>query len=225
MDPEYTANTPSSSISNPDHSSYAGSLFIISAPSGAGKSSLVKALLAQDNGVDVSVSYTTRTPRSGEQEGLDYHFIDEPTFKIWLAEEKFLEHAYVHGNWYGTSKPWVEAKIAQGKDVLLEIDWQGALQMMQKLPHAVSIFILPPSIEELERRLRGRATDAENIIIKRLAAATEEIAQAHHYNFIIINDDFKIALEQLKSIVSAARCRFLQQRKRHHVKFLNFQLN
>jgi guanylate kinase len=225
MDAAPPIDTPNSLSNHVGNLNYAGTLFILSAPSGAGKSSLVKALLAQDSDVEVSVSYTTRQPRPGEQEGLDYHFIDETTFKAWLNQNNFLEHAHVHGNWYGTSKPWVEAKMAQGKDVLLEIDWQGALQIMQQVPQAVSIFILPPSFRELERRLRDRATDAENTIIKRLAAATEEIAQAPRYNFIIVNDDFKIALEQLKSVVCAARCRYLQQRKRHHGKFLNFQLN
>lgn len=203
---------------------YAGSLFIVSAPSGAGKSSLVKALLAEVSGIGLSISSTTRPARPGEQDGVDYHFIGVPQFEHLREEGGFLEWAHVHGNYYGTSKAWVESQMAADRDVLLEIDWQGAEQLVRKVPNVVSIFILPPSMEELERRLRGRGTDAEEVILKRLGAAQLEIEQARRFDYVILNDDFDQALLELKSIVVAARCRFNQQMARHGQQLKNIGL-
>ncbi len=203
---------------------YAGSLYIVSAPSGAGKSSLVKALLAQDTGIGLSISHTTRAPRPGEEDGREYHFVSTETFLAMKAANGFLEHAHVHGNWYGTSKAWVASQMQQDRDVLLEIDWQGAKQVMGLVPEGVSIFILPPSMDELERRLRGRGTDSEEVIARRLDAAGQELAQAPGYDYLILNDDFKIALEELKCVVTASRCRFAQQRARHKQQFSNFNI-
>ncbi|WP_370262191.1 guanylate kinase [Limnobacter sp.] len=194
---------------------YAGSLFIVSAPSGAGKSSLVKALLAEVDGIGLSISNTTRKARPGEVDGRDYHFISQPDFEALRDQDGFLEWAHVHGNYYGTSRAWVQSQMAQDRDVLLEIDWQGAEQVVRKVPNVVSIFILPPSMEELEKRLRGRGTDSEEVILKRLGAAQLEIEQARRFDYVILNDDFSTALLELKSIVLASRCRFNQQMARH----------
>ncbi len=202
--------------------SYAGSLYIISAPSGAGKSTLVKSLLAEDRDIRLSVSHTTRAPRAGERNGEHYHFTDVTTFSAMKDQGDFLEYAHVHGNWYGTSRKFIEQQMAADQDVLLEIDWQGARQVMKLLPEAVSIFILPPSLTELERRLRGRGTDSEEVIARRMAAAGQELAQAPQYDFVIINDDFQTALQGLKSVISSARCRFAQQRARHTPQFEEF---
>lgn len=202
--------------------SYAGSLFIISAPSGAGKSTLVRALLAEDPDIRLSVSHTTRTPRAGERDGEHYHFTDVDSFTAIKDQGDFLEYAHVHGNWYGTSRRWIEQQMSIDQDVLLEIDWQGARQVMKLLPDAVSVFILPPSLTELERRLRGRGTDPEAVIARRMAAAGQELAQAPQYDFVIINDDFQTALQALKSVISSARCRFAQQRARHTPQFQEF---
>lgn len=196
-------------------SNYSGSLFIVSAPSGAGKSSLVKALLAEVDGIGLSISNTTRTARPGEKDGVDYHFITEQQFENIRENDGFLEWAHVHGNYYGTSRQWVNSQMASDRDVLLEIDWQGAEQVVRKVDNVVSIFILPPSMEELERRLRGRGTDAESVILKRLGAAQLEIEQARRFDYVILNDDFEQALLELKSIVYASRCRFSQQMARH----------
>lgn len=203
-------------------SAYAGSLYIISAPSGAGKSSLVRSLLTEDRNIRLSVSHTTRPPRSGETDGQDYHFISTDTFLAMKDQGDFLEHAHVHGNWYGTSRLWIAQQMAADQDVLLEIDWQGAKQVMKMLPDTVSVFILPPSMAELEKRLRGRGTDSEEVISRRLAAAGQELAQAPSYDFVVVNDDFKTALEELKSVISSARCRFAQQRVRHISQFEQF---
>ena len=203
-------------------SAYAGSLYIVSAPSGAGKSSLIRSLLSDDRDIRLSVSHTTRAPRPGEIDGEHYHFIDVATFTAMKDQGDFLEHAHVHGNWYGTSRSWIEQQMAADQDVLLEIDWQGARQVMNMLPDAVSVFILPPSFTELERRLRGRGTDPEDVITRRLAAAGNELAQAPQYDFVIINDDFQTALQALKSVISSARCRFAQQRARHTRQFVEF---
>lgn len=194
---------------------YSGSLFIVSAPSGAGKSSLVKALLAEVQGVGLSISNTTRKARTGEVDGKDYHFISQTEFETIRDEEGFLEWAHVHGNYYGTSRSWVENQMAIDRDVLLEIDWQGAEQVVRKVDNVVSIFILPPSMEELEKRLRGRGTDSEEVILKRMGAAQQEIEQARRFDYVILNDDFTQALLELKSIVFASRCRFNQQMARH----------
>jgi guanylate kinase len=195
--------------------SYSGSLFIVSAPSGAGKSSLVKALLAEVQGIGLSISNTTRKARPGETDGKDYHFISEHEFDALRERDGFLEWAHVHGNYYGTSRAWVEGQMAIDRDVLLEIDWQGAEQVVRKVDNVVSIFILPPSMEELEKRLRGRGTDSEEVILKRMGAAQLEIEQARRFDYVILNDDFTQALLELKSIVFASRCRFNQQMARH----------
>ena len=196
-------------------SQYSGSLFIVSAPSGAGKSSLVKALLSEVQGIGLSISNTTRKARTGEVDGKDYHFVSQASFEAIRDEDGFLEWAHVHGNYYGTSRAWVEGQMCIDRDVLLEIDWQGAQQVVQKVDSVVSIFILPPSIEELEKRLRGRGTDTEEVILKRMGAAQLEIEQARSFDYVILNDDFTQALLDLKSIVFASRCRFNQQMARH----------
>ena len=192
-----------------------GCVFVVAAPSGAGKSSLVKALLTQESGVNLSVSYTTRAPRPGEVHGREYFFTDKQDFLQRQASGEFLESALVHGNHYGTSRITIEEQIAKGEDVLLEIDWQGAQLVRQQFPEAVGIFILPPSMQALEERLINRGQDAENVIARRLQAAAGEIAHAPEFEYVIINEHFEIALAELASIVKASRCRFLQQATRH----------
>lgn len=188
----------------PDHPK-TGTLFIVAAPSGAGKSTLVNALLAREPGIVLSISHTTRSPRPGESEGKHYHFTDRATFEREVAAGEFLEHAEVFGNFYGTSRGAVDPILQSGRDVLLEIDWQGAKQVRAVEPGCVSIFILPPSRTELERRLRARATDSEATIERRLAASREEISHAHEFDCVIVNDDFEVALSQLQAIVDAVR--------------------
>jgi guanylate kinase len=192
-----------------------GSLIIVSAPSGAGKTSLVSALLAADPLVRKSTSYTTRAPRPGEQNGRHYHFIDPAEFEHMRARGDLLENALVHGNQYGTSRQTVESDCAAGSDVLLEIDWQGAAQVRKLKPDAVAIFVLPPSLEALEKRLRGRAQDSPEVIAARLAAARGEISHAGEFDYVIINDDFDRAAQDLISIVRAERLRLPRQRVRH----------
>ena len=185
-----------------------GSLFVVAAPSGAGKSSLVKALLQMDSHLGVSVSHTTRAPRGQEQEGREYHFVDEATFRSMVANGEFIEWAEVHGNLYGTSRSAIESQIGQGHDVVLEIDWQGALQIKRLFPVAVLIFILPPSWDELAQRLNRRGEDQPEVIEKRLANARIEVAQAHHFDFVIINALFETAVFDLKTIVHSQRLRY-----------------
>ena len=192
-----------------------GSLFIVSAPSGAGKTSLVRALLAADPGIGKSVSYTTRAPRPGEQDGRDYHFVSGEMFERMRAQADFLETAHVHGNLYGTSRTTVEAQCAAGRDVLLEIDWQGAAQVRNLKPDVVTIFVLPPSLETLEERLRTRALDSEAVIANRLAAARGEISHVGEFDYAIINDDFDRAAQQLVSIIQAERLKLPRQLARH----------
>jgi guanylate kinase len=194
--------------------SVSGSLFVISAPSGAGKTTLVKLLLERDAGVIHSVSYTTREPRSGERDGRDYNFIDVATFTEMRARGDFLEWAEVHGNFYGTSRAWLEAQMAAGRDTLLEIDWQGAQQVRRLFPAAVTVFILPPSVAELEKRLRTRGQDSEAIIERRVAAARGEMRHVGEFDFAIINNDLQVALNELGVIVRAARLRVATQRAR-----------
>ncbi|MGL4574606.1 MAG: guanylate kinase [Burkholderiaceae bacterium] len=191
-----------------------GSVFMVIAPSGAGKSSLVNALLAKDAHVRLSISHTTRPPRPAETDGKQYHFVDVPTFKKLRSEGEFLEWAEVHGNFYATSKRWIEEQTAVGEDVLLEIDWQGARQVKKRFTDAVGIFILPPSIEALEHRLRTRGQDSEAVIARRLLAAGSEIAHAPECEYVIINQDFSVALEGLEAIVQATRQRFSVQAAR-----------
>jgi guanylate kinase len=192
-----------------------GSLFVVAAPSGAGKSTLVNALLAREPGIRLSISHTTRRPRDGEGEGEHYHFVDREFFQRLVAAEAFLEYAEVHGNFYGTSRAAVEPILAGGEDVLLEIDYQGARQVRERLPACVSVFILPPSRTELERRLRARAKDSEEVIARRLANSREEIAHAHEFDYLLVNEDFERALDDLQSIVSAQRLRRAVQLQRH----------
>ncbi len=184
-----------------------GNLFIIAAPSGAGKSSLVNALLAEDRNLTLSISYTTRAPRPGEQEGREYHFVDRDTFEGMLARGEFLESALVHGNSYGTSQLWIGEMRGKGMDIILEIDWQGAAQIRRVFPEAISVFVLPPSIRELERRLRARAQDSEATIQSRLANAAEEIAHVAEFDYVIINNDFDEARRDMSAVVRASRLR------------------
>ncbi len=182
-----------------------GSLFIVSAPSGAGKSSLVQALIEGDPHLRLSVSYTTRAPRPGEENGVHYHFVDRDSFQAMLGRAEFLESAEVYGNWYGTSQPWIEAQMAMGLDILLEIDWQGATQVRRLFPEAVGVFILPPSLRELERRLHGRGQDSAEVIARRLAAAREDMTHALEFDYLVVNDVFDMALADLRAIVRAQR--------------------
>jgi guanylate kinase len=182
-----------------------GNLFIVSAPSGAGKSSLVKAWLKQDEAIRLSVSYTTRPPRPGEEDGVQYHFVTREEFISRLERSEFLESAEIYGNYYGTSQPWIEQEMAQGRDILLEIDWQGAAQVRALMPKAISIFILPPSIEELRRRLVGRGTDSAEVIEKRMRAAQEEISHALSADYLVVNDVFDTAQQDLLAISRTQR--------------------
>lgn len=192
-----------------------GNLFIVTAPSGAGKTSLVRALLAADSQVRLSVSYTTRPMRQGEADGVDYHFVTEERFLRMLEESDFLESAEVHGARYGTSQTWVESALQSGQDMLLEIDWQGAAQVRSLYPAAIGIFILPPSIEALEQRLRSRGQDADAVIARRLAAAREEISHVGEFDYVIINDQFEVATHDLIAIVRSQRLRGDRQLARH----------
>ncbi|RUL74577.1 guanylate kinase [Dyella choica] len=192
-----------------------GTLFIVAAPSGAGKSTLVNALLGREPGISLSISHTTRPPRPGEQYGRHYYFVERTDFQREVAEGIFLEHAEVHGNFYGTSRETVQDLLGQGRDVLLEIDWQGAAQVRKAKPDVVSVFILPPSRAELERRLRGRGSDSEEVIERRLRNSRGEIAHAHEFDYIIVNDRFEDALDGLQAIVRAVRQRSTLQCQRH----------
>ncbi len=182
-----------------------GTLFIVSAPSGAGKSSLIKAWLERDAAIRLSISYTTRAPRPGEVDGVHYHFVGREEFQERLERGEFLESAEVYGNHYGTSQPWIEAERAGGSDILLEIDWQGAAQVRRLVPDAISIFILPPSIEALHRRLQGRGSDSVEVIARRMATAREDIAQCLAFDYLVVNDLFEDALEDLVAIARARR--------------------
>jgi guanylate kinase len=192
---------------------YPGNLFVVAAPSGAGKSSLVKALMELDAGVQPSVSHTTREPRGQEFHGREYFFIDDAQFDDMVANNAFLEWAYVHGNRYGTSKSTIEERISQGLDVILEIDFQGAVQIKRLFANAVLIFILPPSWEELRARLQRRGEDTAEVIEIRLANAASEMAQANEFDFVIINQLFDKALFDLKAIVHAQRLKYASQRR------------
>ena len=192
---------------------YPGNLFVVAAPSGAGKSSLVKALLELDSRLAVSVSHTTRAPRGQEVDGREYWFVDEPAFRAMIERGEFFEWAQVHGNLYGTSRAAIESRIAAGQDVVLEIDWQGALQIKKIFPHAVLIFILPPSWEELRQRLLRRGEDGDAVIETRMANARLEVAQARHFDFVIINALFETALFDLKTVVHSQRLKYAAQRR------------
>ncbi len=192
-----------------------GLLFVITAPSGAGKSSLIRAALAEESGVRLSISYTTRAPRPGEQNDREYHFVDEATFLAMLGRGEFLESALVHGNRYGTSQKAIAVALEGGNDLVLEIDWQGAQQVRRLLPECVSIFVLPPSLEELERRMRARAQDSEQVIARRMAGAREELSHAPESDYVIINKDFDTAKRDLLAIMRAARLVTRRQLGRH----------
>jgi len=192
---------------------YPGNLFVVAAPSGAGKSSLVNALLQMDSHLIVSISHTTRKPRGQEQDGREYFFIDEPEFRKKIADGAFFEWAEVHGNLYGTSRATVETLITGGQDVVLEIDWQGALQIKELFPNAILVFILPPSWDELAQRLNRRGEDHPDVIAQRLANARIEVAQAQHFDFVIINALFETALFDLKAIVHSQRLKYAALRR------------
>jgi guanylate kinase len=192
-----------------------GTLFVVAAPSGAGKSTLVNALLAREPGIELSISHTTRAPRAGESEGRHYHFVSRETFQRMIDDDQFFEYAEVFGDMKGTSLTAVAPLLNEGRDVLLEIDWQGARQVRVKVPDCQSIFILPPSRAELERRLRARASDSTEAIATRLANSREEIVHAGEFDFIIVNDDFDQALDDMRAVVHAVRLREPLQRNRH----------
>jgi len=206
-------------------SAMTGNLFVVSAPSGAGKSSLVSAVLAEDKRLALSVSFTTRPPRSGEVNGREYHFVDGKTFEKMLGRGEFLESAQVHGNRYGTSRKWIGESRAKGLDVVLEIDWQGARQVRKAFPDAVSIFILPPIpvLPELERRLRARGQDTEEAIQRRLHDAREEISHVGEFDYVIINKEFEEARRDLAAIVQATRLTLARQSANHPEIFKTFR--
>lgn len=192
-----------------------GQLFIIAAPSGAGKTSLVNALVKQLNNVVISISYTTRPKRPKDVDGQAYYFIDEKEFTDLIAQNAFLEHAQVFDHYYGTGSEWVQNQLQQGNDVILEIDWQGAQQVRTQLPESQSIFILPPSRTTLSERLNHRGQDSETVIEKRLAKATAEMQHYAEFDYLIVNDDFDTALSQLRSIIVATRLQCLRQTAKH----------
>jgi guanylate kinase len=192
---------------------YPGNLYVVAAPSGAGKSSLVNALLELDSHLVVSLSHTTRAPRGQEQDGREYHFVDEAAFRAMVGRGAFVEWAEVHGNLYGTSKAEIESRIGGGQDVVLEIDWQGALQIKGLYPNAILVFILPPSWDELKMRLTRRGEDPPEVIARRLENARVEVAQARHFDFVIINALFEAALFDLKAIVHSQRLKYAAQRR------------
>ncbi|MBU6467701.1 MAG: guanylate kinase [Betaproteobacteria bacterium] len=188
-----------------------GQIFIVSAPSGAGKSSLVNALIQDDDHVRLSISHTTRPPRPGEENGREYFFVDREAFNALIKQNVFLEYAEVYGNFYGTSAQAIREQLSQNKDVMLEIDWQGARQVKTIFPEAISIFVLPPSIETLRHRLIGRGKDTEEVINQRLQAAKDDISHEAEFDYAIINENFNLALEDLKAIVRSQRCRRIRQ--------------
>lgn len=192
-----------------------GNLFIVSAPSGAGKTSLVSAVLATLPDVDLSVSYTTRPPRDGEMDGKHYHFVSRETFLAMAANGDFLESAEIYGNLYGTSQSWIRAETASGRDILLEIDWQGAEQVRRVFPDCTSIFILPPSLQVLEARLKGRGKDSNEVIARRMDAACDEIVHVAEFDYVIINDKLDAAAQQLRAVIVAAGARRDRQLARH----------
>jgi len=192
-----------------------GNLFIISAPSGAGKTSLVQALLNTNPQIELSVSYTTRKPRAGELDGKDYNFVSRESFLEMAKRGEFLESAEVYGNLYGSSQTWISKEIQQGRDILLEIDWQGASQIRRIFPDCISIFILPPSLEALAQRLKGRGKDEEEVIARRLAAVREDVAHVAEFDYVIINDNLNEALRELNAVILAAKLECAKQLARH----------
>lgn len=197
-----------------------GNLFVVAAPSGAGKTSLVKALVESMQGITVSISHTTRPMRPGEAHGINYYFVDKQEFQRMVDHDDFLEHATIFENCYGTSKSWVEQTLAKGIDVILEIDWQGHQQIKSLFPDSIGIFILPPSLTALSERLVKRNQDHPDVIKKRLADVKETVSHMHEFDYLVINDDFSLALESLKTIVSASR--LLMTNNRSSGMMLNF---
>lgn len=192
-----------------------GNLFVITAPSGAGKTSLVRALLEADSQAMLSISYTTRPMRPGEVDGKDYHFVSREAFEAMLDKGDFLESAEVYGNYYGTSQPWLEGAMNSGNDVILEIDWQGAAQVRKLFPQAVGVFILPPSVDVLRQRLKGRGQDSDEVIARRVAAAKEDMSHVNEFDYVIINNQFDVALQDLLAVFRAERLRLDRQMARH----------
>ncbi|MDR2015611.1 MAG: guanylate kinase [Azoarcus sp.] len=192
-----------------------GTLITVTAPSGAGKTTLVRELLRRDPNLRLSVSYTTRVPREGEENGREYHFVETGRFLEMRNSGQFVEWAKVHGNYYGTSRVWLTEQIDEGCDVILEIDWQGAHQVRQAFPGSVSVFVLPPSLDELENRLRNRGTDSEETIALRLRAALGEMRHVREFAYVIINDRLPVAIAELAAIVQVARLRYTNQHKRY----------
>jgi guanylate kinase len=192
-----------------------GTLYIVAAPSGAGKSSIVNACLARDPNICLSISFTSRQPRPGERHAEHYHFVSAQEFEGMVANGDFFEHALVHGDWKGTARQSVEPQLARGKDVLLEIDWQGASQVRAQVPDAVSVFILPPSREALEQRMRARGQDSDEVIRRRLAAAREEMSHYGEFDYVIVNEHFETAVDEMCAIFTASRLRRELQKERH----------
>ncbi len=192
-----------------------GNLFVISAPSGAGKTSLVQALLNINPQIDMSVSYTTRAPRPGEHDGKDYHFVSRETFLAMAKRGEFLESAEVYGNLYGTSQTWINHENSRGRDILLEIDWQGAAQIRGLFPECISVFILPPSLKALEERLKKRGKDNDAVIARRMAAVRQDVAHVAEFDYVIINDNLNEALRELNAVVLSAKLRCARQLTRH----------
>jgi guanylate kinase len=192
-----------------------GTLYIVAAPSGAGKSSLVNAVLSRESGIVLSISFTSRKARPGERHAQHYHFISKEEFEVMIANGDFFEHALVHGDYKGTAKQSVEPQLAAGKDVLLEIDWQGARQVREKLPDAISIFILPPSKDALETRMRNRGQDSEEVIKQRLANAREEMSHYDEFDYVVVNEHFDAAVSELRAIFQAQRLKRDTQQQRH----------
>lgn len=192
-----------------------GTLYIVAAPSGAGKSSIVNAVLARDPNICLSISFTSRAPRPGERHAEHYHFVGAGEFEAMVEAGDFFEHARVHGDWKGTARQSVEPQLNAGRDVLLEIDWQGARQVRAKVPGAVSVFILPPSREALEQRMRSRGQDSESVMAQRLAAAREEMSHYGEFDYVIVNEHFAVAVDEMCSIFTASRLRRDAQVARH----------
>ena len=192
-----------------------GNLFVISAPSGAGKTSLVRALIESNPQIDLSVSYTTRKARPGERDGKDYHFVSRDVFLAMAQRGEFLESAEVYGNLYGSSQTWISQENARGRDILLEIDWQGAAQIRRLFPECISVFVLPPSLEALEQRLKGRGKDDNEVIARRLAAVSADVAHVAEFDYVIINNNLNEALRELNAVVLSTRLVCAKQLARH----------
>lgn len=192
-----------------------GTLFIVAAPSGAGKSSIVNAVLARDPNICLSISFTSRAPRPGERHAEHYHFVSEAEFQRMIDAGDFFEHARVHGDWKGTARQSVEPMLAAGRDVLLEIDWQGARQVRKQVPGAISVFILPPSRAALEQRMRNRGQDSDEVIAQRLLAAREEMSHYGEFDYVIVNEHFAVAVDEMCAVFTASRLRREMQVARH----------